>query len=58
MNEQFGPVRADAVARDQTLQGIGDGGATAMELLAAGVEPRDVWLAVCEQFDVPPARRH
>ena len=27
------------------------------ELLEAGIEPRTVWLAVCEEYDVPPARR-
>ncbi|MBS0025136.1 DUF3046 domain-containing protein [Microbacterium paraoxydans] len=33
-------------------------GRTAREALADGVPPRDVWLALCEEMDVPEARRH
>lgn len=32
-------------------------GATAEELIDRGVNLRDVWLALCEEFDVPEARR-
>jgi len=32
--------------------------ATAEQALDAGVPRRDVWLAVCDDFGVPPERRH
>ena len=34
------------------------GGRTSVDALAAGVDPRDVWLALCEETDVPPERRY
>jgi hypothetical protein len=33
------------------------GGRTVEEALESGIDPRDVWKAVCEVYDVPPARR-
>jgi hypothetical protein len=30
---------------------------TAAAALAEGVEPRDVWHALCDELDVPPERR-
>ena len=30
---------------------------TVDEALEQGMEPREVWLAVCQAYDVPPARR-
>lgn len=32
------------------------GGYTAAEALEAGVEPRDVWRALCRDFEVPKNR--
>jgi hypothetical protein len=29
-----------------------------VEALEAGEEPRRVWYAVCEHFEIPVARRH
>jgi hypothetical protein len=55
MNDEFGPVRATALARDHVFADLG--GRTVDEALEAGIEPRKVWLAVCEGYDVPPARR-
>ena len=51
---EFGVVRGDALVRDHVLPTLGTTGAAAIE---AGVEPRDVWRALCEEFDVPAARR-
>jgi hypothetical protein len=34
------------------------GGRTGVEALAAGVAPRDVWLALCEETDVPASHRY
>ena len=31
---------------------------TAAQAIAAGVPPREAWLALCEEMDVPEARRH
>ena len=56
MREQFGASYADNVARYQVLSTLG--GRTAMEALDAGEEPRTVWLALCEHFEIPVAARH
>ena len=48
MTEEFGAPRAAAVSRDHVLL---DG------LLVEGIDPRRVWRAVCDAYDVPPARR-
>ena len=51
---EFGVVRGDALVRDHVLPALGTTGAAAIE---AGVEPREVWRALCEEFEVPAARR-
>ncbi|HEU4849836.1 MAG TPA: DUF3046 domain-containing protein [Terrimesophilobacter sp.] len=56
VDEEFGPAYGNVVVNDLVLAGVGD--RTAREALAAGVPARDVWLALCEATDVPPARRH
>jgi hypothetical protein len=56
MTEKFGPLYADSVARDQVIGLLGD--RTVYDALEAGVEPKAVWLAVCEHYDVPAADRH
>jgi hypothetical protein len=55
MNGEFGPVRAAALTRDHVFAALGD--RTVEQALEAGIEPRRVWLAVCDAYDVPPARR-
>lgn len=55
MAEEFGPVRAAAIARDHVFAEL-DGG-TVDHALAAGRAPKEIWLAVCAAFDVPPERR-
>ena len=55
MTDEFGAVRAAAVARDHVLADLG--GRTVEEALEAGVDPRRVWLAVCDAYEVPSARR-
>ena len=54
MDEEFGPGRAGIVADSLHLPGLDT---TATAALAAGVDPRAVWLAVCDLHDVPPERR-
>jgi len=55
MIEEFGAARAGAVSRDHVLADLG--GRTVEEALEAGIDPRKVWLAVCDAYQVPPARR-
>ena len=50
MQTRFGSSYAHSLARDYRLTGLG---ATVEEALAAGVEVKDVWRAVCGEFDVP-----
>ena len=53
--EEFGP-QGGALITDLFLSVLGD--RTAAQALDAGVPPRDVWLALCEETDVPPERRY
>lgn len=55
MDDEFGPAYSRVLASDLVLGAIG--GKTAVEALGSGIEPRAVWLAVCEVQDVPPERR-
>jgi hypothetical protein len=55
MDSEFGPVRAAAVARDHVFAQLG--GRTVEQALEFGIDAREVWRAVCEVYDVPPARR-
>ncbi len=55
METEFGVARAAAVARDHVFSELG--GRTVEEALESGFDPRVVWKAVCDAYDVPPARR-
>ena len=55
MEGEFGPVRAASLAHDHVFAELG--GRTVEQALEAGIEPREVWRAVCELYDIPPARR-
>ncbi|MDG4665056.1 DUF3046 domain-containing protein [Mycobacterium sp. 236(2023)] len=48
---QFGAVRASSMLMDHVLTAVG--GRTAAQAIEDGVEPRDVWRALCADFDVP-----
>ena len=52
---EFG-ARASSVTSDLVLRGVGY--RTAEQALADGEDARVVWLALCEEADVPLARRH
>ena len=56
MTAHFGPYRAASVAADHVFSALG--GLTADEALAAGQNPKQVWAAVCQAFEVPPALHH
>jgi hypothetical protein len=53
--DEFGS-RGDSLVVDLSLAELG--GRTAREALMAGVAPREVWLALCAETDVPPQRRY
>lgn len=53
--DEFGS-RANTVVTDLVLSQVG--GRTASDAIAAGVDPREVWLALCEELDVPADRRY
>ena len=55
MREQFGDVYAESVAKDYVLSDLG--GRTVNKALADGEDPKVVWRAVCETFNVPESRR-
>jgi hypothetical protein len=55
VSDEFG-LRGDALVVDLVLPGVG--GRTAAEALEAGVPPREVWLALCAETDVPVERRY
>ena len=48
---QFGQVRGSSLLVDHVLSGLG--GRTAAQAIEAGIDPRDVWRALCSDFDVP-----
>jgi hypothetical protein len=50
MQERFGASYARSVAADQRLPAIG---MTVDEAIASGVETKQVWRAVCDEFDMP-----
>ncbi|MBD7995898.1 DUF3046 domain-containing protein [Arthrobacter sp. Sa2CUA1] len=55
MDDEFGPAYSRVLASDLVLTGLG--GITASQALEKGVEPKRVWLAVCDMQEVPPERR-
>ncbi|QAY62306.1 DUF3046 domain-containing protein [Xylanimonas allomyrinae] len=55
IDEVFGPGYGRALAREQVLAALGD--RTPAEALDAGLQPRDVWHALCDALDVPDADR-
>ena len=52
---EFG-ARASSLVGDLALRALGY--RTAAQAMDEGIPPRDVWLALCEETDVPEARRH
>ncbi|WP_313354851.1 DUF3046 domain-containing protein [Microbacterium sp.] len=54
VDDEFGG-RADSLVHDLILSTLGR---TAREALDAGVPPRDIWLALCDETDVPATRRY
>jgi len=55
VSDEFG-AQASTLVTDLVLADVG--GRTAAEALKAGVPPREVWLALCVETDVPAERRY
>jgi hypothetical protein len=55
MADEFGPARAGALAADHVFAELG--GRTVDQALEAGLDPKEIWRAVCREYDVPPERR-
>lgn len=53
LHAEFGVLRGETLMRDHQLSEFGRTGDAAIE---AGVDPRDVWRALCAEFDVPRER--
>jgi hypothetical protein len=56
MTDEFGAAYAAVIKRDLVLGQVGD--KTAEKAIAAGVDPREVWLAICATLEVPKERWH
>jgi len=54
MNDEFGTAYAATLAREHVVSALGE--RTAEQALAAGFEPREVWLALVADLQVPPER--
>ncbi|WP_127472597.1 DUF3046 domain-containing protein [Microbacterium sulfonylureivorans] len=55
VRDEFG-AGAGGLIVDLVLASLGS--RTAAQALDGGVPPRDVWLALCEEMDVPAERRY
>ena len=55
LERQFGSMRAQSVARDHVFGALG--GRTALQAIEAGLPVRKVWLAICEEYEVPAKER-
>ena len=51
LDNLFGPMRAQSVARDHVFSSLG--GRSAVQAIEAGLPVRKVWLAICEDYEVP-----
>jgi hypothetical protein len=55
VDTEFGRSSSRTLVRDHVLTELGN--RTAEQALSDGVPPRDVWVALCDDLDVPPERR-
>ena len=56
VDQVFGEAYGAVVARDVVLEDLG--GRSAADAIAAGIDTRKVWDALCDSQDVPLDRRH
>ena len=55
MDDEFGAAYARSLARDHVLAALGN--RTPLQALESGIMPREAWLALCVDMDVPVERR-
>ncbi|MEB7505943.1 DUF3046 domain-containing protein [Arthrobacter koreensis] len=55
MDDEFGSAYSRVLAADLVLTGLS--GRTAQQALESGIDPKRVWLEVCEMQEVPQDRR-
>ncbi len=55
LEEVFGRSYGRSLSRDQQLTALD--GMTVIDALDAGIEPRVVWNALCDQMDIPDPQR-
>lgn len=55
LKDEFGDAYSRVLTRDLILTRFGS---TADQALAGGASARDVWLALCDETDVPQSRRY
>ena len=55
LDRHFGPMRAQSVARDHVFATLG--GRSAVDAIEVGLPVRKVWLAICEEYEVPARER-
>ena len=55
VEDEFGGAYGRSLAADHHLLVLDD--RTASEALDAGVEPKEIWVALCDAMDVPQERR-
>ena len=54
VSDEFGEAYGRVITHDLVLGSLG--GLTAEEAIKAGVNPREIWLALCRAADVPANR--
>ncbi|MDS1112854.1 DUF3046 domain-containing protein [Gordonia westfalica] len=54
MTTEFGVSRADSILVDHVLTEFG--GRSGAQAIDDGIDPREVWVAICRDFDVPRQR--
>ncbi|MCC2309115.1 DUF3046 domain-containing protein [Cellulomonas chengniuliangii] len=55
VDEVLGSAHGRALTRDLVIPGLGN--MTPVQALDDGVEPRDVWHALCDELEVPEPQR-
>lgn len=55
MTDEFGSAYAAVLGNSHVLQALGN--RTPDQALADGVKPRDVWVAICDDLQIPEDRR-
>jgi hypothetical protein len=56
VSDEFGEAYGRVLTHDLVLGDVG--GQTAEQAIKAGVDPRAIWLALCDASDVPAERRY